>query len=114
MGPGNPCPVCTASVAHLASRPRAFVKSISARAGKSKIGLILFVDIIRQSAGGMMKLLVTGATGKVGTAFLQAVRSLDRFSSCQIVALCHNRVVPADDRPFDRGNRHARSQHLAG
>ena len=34
----------------------------------------------------------------VGTAFLQAIRTLDRFSACKIVALCHNRVIPDQER----------------
>ncbi|MCG6858448.1 MAG: NAD(P)-dependent oxidoreductase [Salaquimonas sp.] len=44
-----------------------------------------------------MKLLVTGATGKVGNHFLPAVRSDGRFAGCSIVAICHNRTIDADD-----------------
>lgn len=40
-----------------------------------------------------MRLLVTGATGKVGRNFLTAFLAADRFSDWQVVALCNNRVV---------------------
>lgn len=45
-----------------------------------------------------MKLLVTGAAGKVGQAFLPAFLSDQRFSSWKVVALCHNRVIDTDRR----------------
>jgi len=48
--------------------------------------------------GGRMKLLVTGAAGKVGQAFLPAFLSTQRFSSWDVVALCNNRVIDAGDR----------------
>lgn len=38
-----------------------------------------------------MRLLVTGATGKVGQDFLSAFLSADEFKHWQVVALCHNR-----------------------
>ena len=41
-----------------------------------------------------MKLLVTGATGKVGGNFLPAFRRDPRFAGCAVVAVCHNRVLP--------------------
>jgi len=40
-----------------------------------------------------MKLLVTGATGKVGTNFLGAFHSCPRFKDWNVVALCNNRLV---------------------
>ncbi len=40
-----------------------------------------------------MKLLVTGITGKVGTSFLPAFLSEERFSGWSIRALCNNRVI---------------------
>lgn len=45
-----------------------------------------------------MKLLVTGATGKVGSNFLPALRNNDRFGDCEVVALCHNRTIAEDAR----------------
>ncbi len=45
-----------------------------------------------------MKLLVTGAAGKVGHAFLPAFLNAPRFSSWEVVALCHNRVIEAGER----------------
>lgn len=45
-----------------------------------------------------MKLLVTGATGKVGGNFLPAVLADPRFASSEIVAFCHNRTVEPSDR----------------
>lgn len=45
-----------------------------------------------------MQLLVTGATGKVGQAFLKRVLAEPRFAAAKIVALCHNRTLPETDR----------------
>lgn len=45
-----------------------------------------------------MKLLVTGAAGKVGQAFLPAFLSEQRFSGCEVVALCNNRVIGEGER----------------
>ncbi len=45
-----------------------------------------------------MKLLVTGAAGKVGQVFLAALLSERRFSDWEVVALCNNRVIEAGDR----------------
>ncbi|URK17519.1 NAD(P)-dependent oxidoreductase [Thalassospira sp. GO-4] len=45
-----------------------------------------------------MKILVTGATGKVGRAFLTAFLDDDRYASAKVVALCHNRGLDAGDR----------------
>nr|WP_272212662.1 NAD(P)-dependent oxidoreductase [Marinicella sp. W31]MDC2878576.1 NAD(P)-dependent oxidoreductase [Marinicella sp. W31] len=45
-----------------------------------------------------MKLLVTGAAGKVGQVFLPAFLSEQRFSGWEVVALCNNRVIETDDR----------------
>ena len=40
-----------------------------------------------------MKLLITGATGKVGGNFLPAFFADPRFADAQVVALCHNRMI---------------------
>lgn len=40
-----------------------------------------------------MKILVTGATGKVGSRMLQLMRSDPRFKNASFRALCHNRSV---------------------
>lgn len=40
-----------------------------------------------------MKLLLTGATGKVGTRFLQRFLEEQRFSHGTVRALCHNRLL---------------------
>ncbi len=45
-----------------------------------------------------MRLLVTGATGKVGQAFLPAFLQEPRFADWSVVALCNNRVIEAGDR----------------
>ncbi len=45
-----------------------------------------------------MRLLVTGATGKVGQAFLPAFLAEPRFSQWEVVALCNNRTVTAQPR----------------
>jgi UDP-glucose 4-epimerase len=45
-----------------------------------------------------MQLLVTGATGKVGQAFLPRFLSDDRFGDARIVAICNNRTLPETDR----------------
>ncbi len=45
-----------------------------------------------------MKLLVTGAAGKVGQAFLPAFLAEQRFSDFEVVALCNNRAIETDDR----------------
>ncbi|WP_265519958.1 NAD-dependent epimerase/dehydratase family protein [Nitratireductor luteus] len=45
-----------------------------------------------------MKLLITGAAGKVGSHFLPAFLSEHRFAEWQVAALCHNRGLPAAPR----------------
>lgn len=45
-----------------------------------------------------MRLLVTGATGKVGRNFLSAFLAADRFTDWQVVALCNNRMLDPHDR----------------
>src|SRR3954469_18648712 len=45
-----------------------------------------------------MLLLVTGATGKVGRTFIDAVRADPRWKHAKIRALCHNRSLPEDER----------------
>ena len=43
-------------------------------------------------------ILITGATGKVGTAFIERILADEKYSSYSIRALCHNRVLPESDR----------------
>ena len=45
-----------------------------------------------------MRLLVTGAAGKVGQVFLPAFLADPRFADWDVVALCHNRMVEAAER----------------
>lgn len=45
-----------------------------------------------------MRLLVTGATGKVGQAFLPAFLSHPRFTDWEVVALCNNRLIEPEPR----------------
>ncbi len=45
-----------------------------------------------------MKLLITGATGKVGSHFLPAFLNEGRFADATVVALCHNRGLEAPER----------------
>lgn len=45
-----------------------------------------------------MRLLMTGATGKVGQAFLPRFLESPRFSDWSVVALCHNRTIDESDR----------------
>lgn len=44
------------------------------------------------------RILVTGATGKVGQAFIRRLLADPAQREFQIRALCHNRVLPAHDR----------------
>ncbi len=45
-----------------------------------------------------MRLLLTGATGKVGQNFLPSFLTSDRFRDWDVVALCNNRTIPETDR----------------
>lgn len=45
-----------------------------------------------------MRLLITGATGKVGQAFLPSFLSHPRFADWGVVALCNNRTLPPHPR----------------
>ena len=45
-----------------------------------------------------MLILVTGATGKVGQAFLGKLFATDRFADARVRALCHNRTIPEHAR----------------
>jgi UDP-glucose 4-epimerase len=45
-----------------------------------------------------MLLLVTGATGKVGTNLIAHILSEPRWSGAKIRTLCHNRLIPETDR----------------
>ena len=42
--------------------------------------------------------LVTGATGKVGQAFLQRFLADAAWRNAKVRALCHNRVIDDDER----------------
>ena len=44
------------------------------------------------------RILVTGATGKVGTAFIRQLQADERHRDTIIRALCHNRKLPAGPR----------------
>ncbi len=46
----------------------------------------------------MRKILVTGATGKVGRVFVDALLARPQFDDVLIRALCHNRTLPAHPR----------------
>jgi len=43
-----------------------------------------------------MLILVTGATGKVGRTFVEAIKDHPRWQGARIRALCHNRTLPED------------------
>jgi nucleoside-diphosphate-sugar epimerase len=45
-----------------------------------------------------MRVLVTGATGKVGRTFIGRVLGDPAFNGVRVRALCHNRVLPESDR----------------
>lgn len=45
-----------------------------------------------------MLLLLTGATGKVGSHFLRRFLAEDRFGGARVRAVCHNRVLEAGER----------------
>ena len=45
-----------------------------------------------------MKVLVTGATGKVGQTFLRRLFSKEKFNGVTVRALCHNRLLEEADR----------------
>ncbi|MDP2698529.1 NAD(P)-dependent oxidoreductase [Thalassospira sp.] len=45
-----------------------------------------------------MKILITGATGKVGKAFLAAFLDNQQYASTKVVALCHNRKIEVGER----------------
>ncbi|MAN75784.1 NAD(P)-dependent oxidoreductase [Pelagibacterium flavum] len=51
-----------------------------------------------------MKLLITGATGKVGSNFLPAFLSAERFAGWSVRALCHNRMLEMDNVESVRGS----------
>ena len=44
------------------------------------------------------RILVTGATGKVGRHFLQRIQADPRFGGTRVRALCHSRTLPPGDR----------------
>ena len=43
-------------------------------------------------------ILITGATGKVGTAFIERLLNDEKYSQCRVRALCHNRLLEETDR----------------
>ena len=45
-----------------------------------------------------MKILVTGATGKVGQCFIRRLLSDQRHTQATVRALCHNRTLEEHDR----------------
>ena len=45
-----------------------------------------------------MRILVTGATGKVGQACIAEILESPNFENASIVALCHNRTLQSSDR----------------
>ena len=45
-----------------------------------------------------MRILVTGATGKVGRAFIERLLGGSEFPGCSVRAFCHNRVLPEQER----------------
>jgi nucleoside-diphosphate-sugar epimerase len=45
-----------------------------------------------------MRILITGATGKVGQALIRRMQQEPPFQGAVIRALCHNRTLPAADR----------------
>ena len=65
-----------------------------------------------------MRLLVTGATGKVGQNFLPAFLAADRFDGWQVRVLCNNRTIPETERvrvvSGSLADRHAVSEALHG
>lgn len=48
--------------------------------------------------GGVMRLLLTGVTGKVGQNFLPAFLESDEFREWDAVAICNNRMIPDNGR----------------
>jgi len=50
------------------------------------------------NGGRMRKILVTGATGKVGRHFIERVLQSDELPGVKIRALCHNRLLPPHAR----------------
>ena len=53
---------------------------------------------IRRTHRAMLRILITGATGKVGQTFLSRFMADERFDGFQIRALIHNRRLPEDSR----------------
>ncbi|NJO37945.1 MAG: NAD(P)-dependent oxidoreductase [Rhizobiales bacterium] len=45
-----------------------------------------------------MRILITGATGKVGRTLIRRLQQEPRFQDTIVRALCHNRTLPAADR----------------
>ncbi|MEZ4681572.1 MAG: GDP-mannose 4,6-dehydratase [Caldilineaceae bacterium] len=44
------------------------------------------------------RILVTGATGKVGQVFIRRLLANEQFAHFQVRALCHNRLLAPQDR----------------
>ncbi|MGE4550283.1 MAG: NAD-dependent epimerase/dehydratase family protein, partial [Opitutales bacterium] len=45
-----------------------------------------------------MKVLVTGATGKVGQVFIRRLFAEEKFHGAKVRTLCHNRLLEETDR----------------
>ena len=61
----------------------------------SNVTLSDLLNWIRENA---MLLLVTGATGKVGSNLIAHILAEPHWSGARIRALCHNRLFPQTDR----------------
>src|SRR5262245_40689461 len=48
--------------------------------------------------GGGMRILITGATGKVGQALMAAILADEAHAETRLRVLCNNRMVPETDR----------------
>jgi len=55
-------------------------------------------DKNRDAKTNERRILVTGATGKVGQAFIRRLLDDPAYEGFSVRALCHNRVLPARDR----------------
>jgi UDP-glucose 4-epimerase len=53
------------------------------------------LDRKSQTAGSTMRLLITGATGKVGSALIARIAASPRWHNLRVRALCHKRTIPA-------------------
>src|SRR6185312_6298318 len=64
-----------------------------------------FIELPRNRECAAMLLLITGATGKVGTNLIKRILSDPQHMDTRIRALCHNRSLPGSERvEIVRGN----------